>query len=664
MCGGQLAPNLPAIPHTPLSAGGWSSAWSAPQPRGWNSPRGWTLSGKPSPVENAVFHTPPSHDKITDPTAVIPGYTMKWIWAFEESAGASTFTDSVEGETLTLNQSGEFRNGPIDVGRYTGGSISGSGAVECFGINSNHRSDLDFDGTFSHALLDGTAQFAFLIEWKAATGTSGVFGLTQFGGGSNCRLQNIAGAGLRLRGNGGTALHSLAGHSIGALHRAVVVVDQVNGVWKVFSNAGESTDVFDSSDLGGNGKFALFDSSTISMAGQISYFAVMEGPQVESLTRSEAMATFKHGTDPSGALIDYALSGALTDVVGEDPNDGVLMATYGENQIALGWSSTLSPGAGFGLRGTPDVTNLLGDGVAPENWNKSVGTSVSTLDADLAESPRGFMEMRPVLFAAAGDTIVEDVACSAETQYSLSLVLQRVTGGTETLDVELVDTDNSSIIATQEVTLDHDKRVRVDVTGTTGAGATSLRSRIRCQTSGGGSIRMWAMTVVQGVPRLLVPTYGSTATVGFDAQPELDSSIINPAQGRIETTFVMDRASPDNGTYVYLAGTLPDGTIAALFTSTGLRCIIREADNSLEQNLYIGADPYDWTQETNFVYRYVTPGDLPERAENSIATIPGETVTGSDNDWTPGTMDRLRIAVSGFSGLMSSFAVYAAPGDP
>lgn len=511
-------------------------------------PTGFWRSQESSQLQallSADFSTPKTFSKPTAAGGWIPGYAATWAWRFEEPSGASTFTDDLASKTLTLNQSGEFRNGAIAQGRWDGSSISGHGAVECFGAggSSNIRSKLNGTGG---PVLDGTAQFAVLIEFRVnqAVGTNG---LAQFDS-ANCRFQIVGGGnGLRARGTGSTEILGVGGHEIGALHRVVFVVDQVNGVWKIFSNKGEDSGVMRSDDVSSSGDFSLFDGSTLSMAGQVESFVYFEGSQVENMTRSEALATFSHAEDPSGELQNYTRPSAITCPIGSG-----LLQTYSEEQIALMWKSNATRGDGFGLLDNRESENLLADGQNIEDWSTSGDHSVSSADADMGESPRGMMQARRVIDSAgSGQLTHSSISVSADTTYTLIYWLKRATGVTEDTTFDLYESGPNAEFVQNSFQLTDDDWHRVSVTFTTQATTTGITPRFHIDTSGGGEVYLWAVQLVQRdyAPPIDVVTYGSTE-IAEGVTFQLDDAKIPFDVGEWNMTFSCEVDDPDKTLYL------------------------------------------------------------------------------------------------------------------
>ena len=477
------------------------------------------------------FTAPVVQSKPSTATGVIPGRTASYIFRCEESSGAGGITDELQSETLTA--SGSPLTGQTAVGLFDGTDAYSYKAVEASATglySSSGSSFLDLGASDSLAVL-------LVFRMGAEASTSGKL-VEKRGGGVGYEV-GFNGSGLYLLCDDGPDLATtqVAGDGRdGAWHCLLAVIDRNAGAAAIYTDSSN-----DSATLAAVG--SLTNGDTFDIGGtdtlQVAYCAVFEGTEAEGLGQSDLDAFWTHATDPTGKLTTYSRSGALTDVVYDDATDGLYMTTYSADQYALGWHSAITGGAGFGLRCNAAATNLHAHSHKSENWTEAGG--VSAASADLGDSPRGFREARLFTAASDNDWIGDTVTTSAETEYSHSIVLQRKAGaGGTTITGRLIQYDavGAAEVDSTSFTLDHDKRVRIDLTATTNVGQTSTSVRLELDTSG-VEVWHWGLTTKTGKPTLIVLTDGAPdATGATDARAAGD--FVREKLGEIVAEFVVD----------------------------------------------------------------------------------------------------------------------------
>lgn len=566
------------------------------------------------------------------------------VWPMQEPDGAGVAHDVVGGVDLSPHNGA--KNGRVAYGISDGVSISSRRCIETYRGSSQRfiassGSSLDFDDVTS---------FAFRITFRAGPGTSGTL-IQKFVGGVGYRLLFASGS-LRLTLDDGTNTAfgtTTETFTDSSWHDAVCIVDRNTQTGYVITKY--ETVSFDISSINSlsNGQALRFGAGAANNTTfQVTFAAAWDGSSAESLVGASVATWWKHGTDPTGLLKSYARSSTHWDIVADVAGEGLRAMSFAKDEVALGWHQSFSEGLGLGLRHNSETENLQNEAVQLENWTASSGNiSVSAAFADLTDSPLLMFDMRKVTATVADEYVQETITVPSATEVSTSIVVQRATAAVETVELEHFDATNATVIGTQQVTLDHDRRVRIDLTVTTGGTEVSAEIRLRIATSGGGSVWAWASTTKEGKPGVLVPTQGGGAIAGAPSMTINNDALQNlkPVRGEIEVTFVADVQT--TGVERSLLGVDGEGggtanDVDLRITAGGAaRFTIRDNDDSVAQD--VSASGVTVTEGHVVRARWDSTGeDVDGNPETADVVYDGARTAGADAAWPAGRTDELR----------------------
>lgn len=482
----------------------------------------------PSPLLGLDFSQPKVQAKPTSATSLIPGRTASYIWTFEEAPGVGTMTDIVSSEILT--GSGDYIQGQTAVGLWDGGSMTGQRAAEWQESATGQfvaaeSSLLDVDWTEDKLIVgwfrlrsstasaspfgkrnNSTGEF-----WQARTNNSGHFGVYY--------INDSAGASL---------LMVPQNHADLAWHPFAIWFDVANDQLQVMTDLGTDSGV-QTGSLSNAGTFRVGVGHTAipTPAFQIGCLAVYEGVEAKNFTGVEEFWT--HGKDPTGKLTTATRAGSISVPVGTT-DDGPAIGHFGQDQLPIGYHSALE-GTGLGLYVNNAVENLID---YSEDFTQWTATN-ATVTAASGDAPDGFRSACLAASTAVNGLLSRTFTTTASTEYTLSVWIKRDAGSNFDKRLVFYDETNGVELASAAFTENADWQL-ITLTATTNVGQISSSLRVEIDTSG-DSFYIWgAQANLGGARGPYARTEGAPAAL---SQPSYETDpVVDPAAGRIETTFV------------------------------------------------------------------------------------------------------------------------------
>lgn len=551
-----------------------------------------------------------------------PGRNPEWVFQFDEESGP--LVDRVQGLEL------DPVNGPIygqeGVGLWDGETIVPK-VIEGSVINTQ------FLGT-DKISLSGTDPIAMVFVWRMSS-TDGnswfPFGLTSTETSDNIQFHVVstalrfqaAGAETSLTAPNGTIMND------GAWHAALLYVDPTSHA----AIYGDERTVTVNTAIGAyNLNTISFHLRRSSSLIQMRYAAIYKGANAAGLGQEDFEQWWVYGKDPSGFLTPIRSStfSAIVDATGRVAHWSGLPPTP---QVALGYSPKITVGAGFGLRPSPPITNLIdrSESTAHTSWTKVNITHGS----NQSNSPDGFRSMNRLI--ATADNAYMERACvtAGSTLYTGSVWVQASSTGGPAVQMKLVlyDLTNDTELVSQAFTATDDFPQRISVEATTASNGISTALRIVIDNDG-EHLHVWGFQLNVGPLRDYVRTNGAAVTAAATNNRIANSGeYLSGVRGEIEVTGVLDYPNSGAETLFDTAGVNRRRVFRDNPAAANIRTTMTDGNGSS-----VSPDPpsiagiESWDEEFTVRLRWDSENELPEGANNRSIAI-NEVENGNVGTW-------------------------------